>query len=103
MIWVTRKKQMGLKREELLACLSILLLIMSHLQTSCFAVGYGKFSRFKGGRGWSASSSDHNHLSTSANSNGVFRGKAHNNKGSDEIFGAEKRKVYTGPNPLHNR
>ena len=92
---------MGLKREELLVCLSILLLIMSQLQTSCFAVGYGKFSRFKGGSG--SASSDHHQLSTSANSNGVFRGKAHNDKNSDEIFGAEKRKVYTGPNPLHNR
>ncbi|KAG8649009.1 hypothetical protein MANES_08G060951v8 [Manihot esculenta] len=95
MNWVTRKKhKMGLKRE--LACISLLLLlIMSQLETPPFAVGYGKFSRFK-----SESASDH-HLSPT-NSNGVFRGK-NANKDSDEIFGAEKRKVYTGPNPLHNR
>ncbi|EEF45097.1 conserved hypothetical protein [Ricinus communis] len=95
---------MGLKREELLACLSVLLLIISQLQASCFAVGYGKFSRFRGGS--SGSGSDHHHLSASANSRGIFKENAHNNnnnKDPDEIFGAEKRKVYTGPNPLHNR
>jgi len=28
---------------------------------------------------------------------------AHQNNNFDEIFGADKRKVRTGPNPLHNR
>lgn len=23
--------------------------------------------------------------------------------GDEEVFGADKRRVYTGPNPLHNR
>ncbi|OAY40195.1 hypothetical protein MANES_09G003300v8 [Manihot esculenta] len=101
MNWVTRKKkQMGFRRK--LACLYLLLLIMSQLETPCSAVGYGKFSRFKG-RSASASASDHHHHHLSLeNSNGVFKGK-NSNKDPDEIFGAEKRKIYTGPNPLHNR
>ncbi|KDP37692.1 hypothetical protein JCGZ_06349 [Jatropha curcas] len=92
---------MGLKRE--LACLSLLVLIMSQLETPCFAVGYAKFSRFKGGS--LSSSPSHGQLSSAmaTNPNGVFKGRNAHNKDSDDIYGAEKRKVYTGPNPLHNR
>ncbi|CAL5193312.1 unnamed protein product [Lathyrus oleraceus] len=31
---------------------------------------------------------------------GDFQGR---NKNEDQVFGDDKRKVYTGPNPLHNR
>lgn len=60
--------------------------MLLQLQTSqCYAAdhhGNPKFSRFKA---WSGS-----HMNP-------------DNKNGDESFGAEKRKVYTGPNPLHNR
>jgi hypothetical protein len=36
-------------------------------------------------------------------SNSVGGLKRNANKDGNEIFGADKRKVYTGPNPLHNR
>lgn len=90
MNWVIRKEQMGLRRG--LACFSLLLLILSVLETPCSAVGYAKFSRFKGG-----SDSELN----PAKSNNGFKGNV--DKDGNEIFGAEKRKVHTGPNPLHNR
>ncbi|KAJ6921419.1 hypothetical protein NC652_015353 [Populus alba x Populus x berolinensis] len=97
--WVTRKKEMGVLRREL-ACLSLLLLllllIMSLLETPCYAVGYGKFSSVKGG---SRSELRNN----PAMSNGVGGHKRNANKDGNEIFGGDKRKVYTGPNPLHNR
>lgn len=97
--WVTRKKEMGVLRREL-ACLSLLLLllllIMSLLETPCYAVGYGKFSSVKGG-----SSSELRNNPAMSNSVGGLKRNA--NKDGNEIFGADKRKVYTGPNPLHNR
>ena len=92
MIWVMKKKQMGLRIE--LACLSLLLLMLVQLDTPCFAEGIGRFSRFKVG----SSSSELNPVKP----HGGFKG-SNANKDSDEIFGADKRKVYTGPNPLHNR
>lgn len=97
--WVARKKEMGVLRREL-ACLSLLLLlllsVMSQLETPCHAVGYGKFSGVKGGSG----SELKNNPAMSDSIGGLKRNA---NKDGNEIFGAEKRKVYTGPNPLHNR
>ncbi|KAF3442161.1 hypothetical protein FNV43_RR16077 [Rhamnella rubrinervis] len=87
---VKSKKQMGLKTE--LACLSLLLLVLLLLETACFAEGYGKIGRFKGGSG---------SVLGPVKSQSGFKGNAH--KDGDEVFGVEKRKVYTGPNPLHNR
>ncbi|KAG6743685.1 hypothetical protein POTOM_052386 [Populus tomentosa] len=49
MDWVTRKKGMGVLRRELACLYLLLLLIMSPLETPCYAVGYRKFSSFKGG------------------------------------------------------
>ncbi|KAJ0042720.1 hypothetical protein Pint_18506 [Pistacia integerrima] len=67
-------------------------MLLLQLETPCYAEGFAKFSRFKAGPGNSHSQ----HTSV--------RGfKAHPVKKGDEVFGAEKRKVYTGPNPLHNR
>lgn len=91
---------MGVLRREP-ACLSLhllllLLVIMSLLETPCYAVGYGKFSSVKGG---SRSELRNN----PAMSNGVGGHKRNANKDGNEIFGGDKRKVYTGPNPLHNR
>ncbi|CAK7340261.1 unnamed protein product [Dovyalis caffra] len=99
--WVARKKEMGVLRRELAGLspllLLLLLLIMSQLETPCYAVGYGKFSSFKGG----SSSEPKNNLAKSNNIGAGFKRNA--DKDGNEIFGAEKRKVYTGPNPLHNR
>ncbi|KAH7844425.1 hypothetical protein Vadar_027858 [Vaccinium darrowii] len=84
-----------MKRSEL-ACLSLLLLMMLielEITTPCLADN--KFSKFKG-----RSQSDLNSLKHQKD----FKGKEHKNGVQfDDVFGAEKRKVYTGPNPLHNR
>lgn len=81
---------MGLKTE--LACLSLLLLMLLQFETACFAEGYEKFGRFKGGSG---------SVLGPVKAQSGFKGNA--DKHDDEVFGVEKRKVYTGPNPLHNR
>ncbi|KAB1222178.1 hypothetical protein CJ030_MR2G023441 [Morella rubra] len=83
---------MGLRTE--LACLSLLLLMLLQLETPCLAGGSGRFSSLKGGSG---SGSEINPVKP----HGAYKGNA--DKDADEIFGADKRKVYTGPNPLHNR
>lgn len=74
-------------REFRLLC--FLLLLLHH---HCFADGNGEnLSRGEEGN------------SVITHSNAV---KIHRNGIAEEdetIFGAEKRRVYTGPNPLHNR
>ncbi|KAG2683638.1 hypothetical protein I3843_10G041600 [Carya illinoinensis] len=91
MIWVMHKKRMGLITE--LACLSLLLLMILQLETPCLAAGStGRLNRFKGGSGFQVNP---------VKPHGGITGNAE--KDADEIFGADKRKVYTGPNPLHNR
>ena len=63
------------------------------LKTPCYADGYGKFNRiFK-----------RSAPSTTLKTYGGFEGKNADKNGGDDVFGAEKRRVYTGPNPLHNR
>ncbi|KAL7225527.1 hypothetical protein ACSBR1_020822 [Camellia fascicularis] len=90
MTWVfSSKKHMGMRK--LLACLSLLLLMLIELETPCFA----ELSRFKG-----RSDSKMNSLKPH---NKGFKGNADKNGEDDDAFGAQKRKVYTGPNPLHNR
>lgn len=90
----------------------LLLLMLLQSENSCFAHGYSTFSRFKK-LGSSVSHRQRQatyHPAKSQGNRNDFRANANNNKhgggsggGGDEIFGAEKRKVYTGPNPLHNR
>lgn len=84
------KKRMGLRRE--IACLSLLLLMILPLETPCLAAGSGRLNRFKGGSGFQVNP---------VKPHGSITGNAE--KDADAIFGADKRKVYTGPNPLHNR
>ena len=87
-----QKQMMGVRKE--LACLSLLLLLMLlQLQSSCFAEGYGRFSGFKVGSG----------SGSELKPSGAFKGNPDKDKDGDEVFAAEKRRVYTGPNPLHNR
>lgn len=90
MIWVLCVKQMGRLRKEF-ACFSILLLLLLLLQTSSSADGSARYGAFKTG---------------SVKSNGSFGGGDHKDEDGHHdqaVFGDDKRKVYTGPNPLHNR
>ncbi|PSS33510.1 CLE22p like [Actinidia chinensis var. chinensis] len=83
---------MGMRR-VLLACLSLLLLLMLiELETPCLGDhGYNKLI--------SRSSSEINSLKPHK----AFKGSEDHKNGDDNAFGAEMRKVNTGPNPLHNR
>ncbi|KAL4611459.1 hypothetical protein ACB092_08G124900 [Castanea dentata] len=83
-------KQMGLKKG--FACFSLLLLILLLLEISSSADGSATFGTFKTGSASELSNAKHK---------GGFGGDK--DKGGDAVFGDEKRKVYTGPNPLHNR
>lgn len=95
MIWVlTVKLIMGLRKE--FACFSILLLLLLLLQTtSSSADGSARYGTFKTG-------SSSSKLTSDVKSNGSFGGDD-DHKDDHAVFGDEKRKVYTGPNPLHNR
>ncbi|OMO81757.1 hypothetical protein COLO4_23432 [Corchorus olitorius] len=51
-----------------------------------------------------SSSSSSRHQFRPVESHGGFQGDNHHQvQDGDEVFGDEKRKVHTGPNPLHNR
>lgn len=77
-----------------LVILSLLLLTLLQLRTTpCNAAEKARFDRFKAG-----STSEFKHFQSRAG----FKGK-NADKDGKESFGEEKRKVYTGPNPLHNR
>lgn len=75
------------------ACFSILLLILFlfKISSSSAADGYAKSQSFR----------------TEPVSNlGPFKGKSRQNTGEgggEAFLGDEKRIIYTGPNPLHNR
>ncbi|KAE8697740.1 Aldolase superfamily protein [Hibiscus syriacus] len=71
-----------------LACMSLLLLMLLQFRTPCSAALYDEFNRFKPGSGAGLSPKV-----------GEFKGP-NTGKDGDDIFGAEKRKVYAGPNPL---
>ncbi|AES81166.1 hypothetical protein MtrunA17_Chr7g0255921 [Medicago truncatula] len=83
----------SVKRKNQKLCFVILLLLLSNIAPCEAAALTGNnkaiFDRFKGGS--FKSSSSRFHEGNNANKNG------------DQVFGDEKRKVYTGPNPLHNR
>lgn len=83
--------QMGLRKE--FACFSLLLLVLILLETSSSADGSATSGTFKPGSASELSKAKYN---------GVFGGD-HKDEDGDAVFGDEKRKVYTGPNPLHNR
>ncbi|GLT40847.1 hypothetical protein SLA2020_149510 [Shorea laevis] len=92
--WVQGKKQ-GSLRSRVLAFFSLLLLILLLDTIPCYAaVLYGKSSRHKAGPA--------SGMSAFKPQSG-FKGKNNAAKDGDGIFGGDKRRVYTGPNPLHNR
>ncbi|KAI3419074.1 uncharacterized protein J3R85_013415 [Psidium guajava] len=77
-----------------LACFSLLFLLLLLLETSVTVDGSARFATFKTKPGPSG-------LSPVKPDNASFRGARHEE--GDGPFGDEKRRVYTGPNPLHNR
>ncbi|QCD97065.1 hypothetical protein DEO72_LG6g1775 [Vigna unguiculata] len=80
----------------------LLLLLLLFSTTPCHAAaaaGKARFQRFKGASSSSSSASEFkpfNFHGADLEGNGAH-------KEGDQVFGADKRKVYTGPNPLHNR
>ncbi|GKU93479.1 hypothetical protein SLEP1_g7071 [Rubroshorea leprosula] len=92
-------KKMGLRKK--VACFSLLLLVLLLLIEASESAARGSSARhgsFKTGN--SAAS----HEFSPIESNGV-KGFERDHKGEDgdAVFGDEKRKIHTGPNPLHNR
>ncbi|PIN25020.1 hypothetical protein CDL12_02241 [Handroanthus impetiginosus] len=89
------KVHMGIGKELGLLCFVLLLMILL-LENPCFAEDgiKGKFTREKRGS-FTAVKVHRNGY------RGIASDKDHIN--GDGVFGAEKRMVYTGPNPLHNR
>ncbi|GMH28320.1 hypothetical protein Nepgr_030163 [Nepenthes gracilis] len=91
---------MVLLSKQQVACLSLLILMMIFpLKTSFLADVHGRFNRLRSGSSSSSSSTELRHVK----SHGFFKGNAEKNGGDHEIFDEEKRKIHTGPNPLHNR
>lgn len=67
--------------------------MLLQLGNPCYSIGYGARNRV-------GSVSPMGSLKTQ---NGLKESRSNNKDGDDDIFGADKRKVYTGANPLHNR
>ncbi|GLT41796.1 hypothetical protein SLA2020_158380 [Shorea laevis] len=89
---------MGLRKK--VACVSLLLLVLLLLEASDSAV-YGSSAShesFKTGN----SAASHDFSPVESNSTGGSEGH-HKVEDGDAVFGDEKRKIHTGPNPLHNR
>ncbi|OWM78894.1 hypothetical protein CDL15_Pgr003065 [Punica granatum] len=89
----------------LLVLLLLLLLCCTQHVVPCSAAydlyGSGRSYRLHGRSRFSSPSSSSSRLNTG----NAIRGDdaAKGGDSSDGVFGAEKRRVYTGPNPLHNR
>ncbi|KAK4377881.1 hypothetical protein RND71_004177 [Anisodus tanguticus] len=84
-----------------LAFLSLLLMGLLHFKAPFCGANIGnngKFYRFKGDDSSSIKRAVESH------NKGSFFSRGKNNiPNMDEMFGDDKRKVRTGPNPLHNR
>ncbi|XVF47279.1 hypothetical protein PTKIN_Ptkin03bG0096900 [Pterospermum kingtungense] len=100
------KQQMGLSKNFTcfyLLLLLLLLLLLFQLESSTPAHDHGSATH-GGFKPLSASSQQFRPVQHQPH--GGFGAGNHVHKvkdGDDEVFGGEKRKVYTGPNPLHNR
>ncbi|XVF69535.1 hypothetical protein PTKIN_Ptkin11bG0089700 [Pterospermum kingtungense] len=96
------KQQMGLSKK--FTCFYLLLLLLFQLESSTSAHDHGSASRHGSFKPVSASSQQIRPVE----SHGGFAAGNHNHRGKDGdddhgVYGDEKRKVHTGPNPLHNR
>lgn len=87
----SKNQQMGF---VIISLLLLMLLLLS--TTPCNTAEKARFDRFKGG-------SSSFGLKSSELHGGLQGNSANKHGGGDQVFGADKRKVYTGPNPLHNR
>ncbi|XWS71230.1 hypothetical protein CRYUN_Cryun03dG0121000 [Craigia yunnanensis] len=97
------KQQMGSRK--MFTCfyllLLLLLLLLFQLESSTSTLDHGS-ARHGSFKPVPASSQQFRHVQ----SHGGFEAGNHDHKvkdGDDEVFGDDKRKVHTGPNPLHNR
>ncbi|KAI9082049.1 hypothetical protein K1719_035974 [Acacia pycnantha] len=79
----------------LVLVLFLMLLMFSQFTAPCLA-GKSRFHSFK------ASSASTPKLK-SFHLPPTFKADTNNKGDGQVVFGADKRKVYTGPNPLHNR
>ncbi|KAL2320641.1 hypothetical protein Fmac_029610 [Flemingia macrophylla] len=80
------------KNQKMIFLILLVLLLLSTTPSHA-AARKSRFDRFSG----SSSTSDEFKPSN------FHGGSLEGNKEGNEAFGADKRKVYTGPNPLHNR
>lgn len=80
----------------LMVVLFLALLTLSQFTAPCLA-GKSRFHSFK-----PTSASSASQLKP-FDSPPAFRANTNDKDDEQDIFGADKRKVYTGPNPLHNR
>ncbi|EXB37184.1 hypothetical protein L484_013548 [Morus notabilis] len=91
---------MGL-RIKVLVCFSLLVLLLVVMilsnSSSSSDVGFAKFGSFK--TGFASENSPVSSSEGFVGSNKDVNGDGYN----DSSFGDEKRRIHTGPNPLHNR
>ncbi|GMH20218.1 hypothetical protein Nepgr_022059 [Nepenthes gracilis] len=84
-------------RKKPVVCLFFLLLVLLPLERPFFADGHGRFNKVRSG-------SSSTELRRVKSHGFFFRGNAEKNAGGDDdMFDDDKRKINTGPNPLHNR
>lgn len=86
---------MGLRLKEFIF-FALLIVLVLLLKSSAFPDGSARFGSFKTG----SASQFH-----PVESHGGFRGDNEDHEDGDDPVGLsdDKRKIYTGPNPLHNR
>ncbi|PON75700.1 hypothetical protein PanWU01x14_039600 [Parasponia andersonii] len=94
---------MSLRKELLMGCLSLLLLVMMMIlvfdNSPTSADGSAKFGSFSKG-----SASEYYNISPVESSTaGSIVGGNKDGESSDFSLVDEKRRIHTGPNPLHNR
>nr|GMD39888.1 CLE06 protein [Ipomoea batatas]GMD41849.1 CLE06 protein [Ipomoea batatas]GMD43045.1 CLE06 protein [Ipomoea batatas]GMD44809.1 CLE06 protein [Ipomoea batatas]GMD46449.1 CLE06 protein [Ipomoea batatas] len=88
------------KHQMSVVCVCLLLLLMLlQFKAPCYADnGTVKFYRFKPNSASASAVKSHHGMKMKKKRNIPSLGL-----GGDDIFGGDKRKVRTGPNPLHNR
>ncbi|KAF3453197.1 hypothetical protein FNV43_RR03636 [Rhamnella rubrinervis] len=95
---------MGVTKGFAASCFSLLLLVLIfllvlHASTSTSSAhGSAKFRSAK-----TSAVSDHPLGSAKSNAGFVVVGGDKDIEDGDSVFGDEKRRIHTGPNPLHNR
>ncbi|KAF5201760.1 hypothetical protein FRX31_008672 [Thalictrum thalictroides] len=103
MICVINKssRQMGHKsrRQEIVCLFLMILMLVLHLE-ECSCIGDNSASRFARLRGGYGSK---NIPIKSRTRSGFGRRNGDQKDISDDVFDDDKRKIHTGPNPLHNK